>query len=644
MTRMRSSQWLSVGIALCLVIGVIVLLFGASLASAQNSDDVPTLNKTGDPNTVLVGQSEQNITNIEITPNNQINATDKISLYINLSNVELRGVDVSSASLSVDSIQHGNITNTSQIRSEDNTLLRATIRPDGTGRAILVNTARISGIDTSDAKKSTGVEYDIAVSSGSTSVPTKFTKELTTNPFKIIDGTIEIHDQATASPQLHRDTRTTAGITIDNISGNTNSTLFITRNNDNEIIGIRYLSEYVLRTNQAISVNTPYLGGDVKGFLVANSTLGSTDYDIRDHLPSNVTHSALSTSEGRIVTASVDLANRSYASSQTNKITIPNAKVSDTIEDKTPFFVSLHPVNSSGYILQNVTVANSKVLTGWNENVDLYFNTTNPNSGIFRSNRYAAAIQLSRGLDAGNRVSPKNYELLRNSDLNNQFVSDGVADAGTILIEDSVHTNESNSTVAVQIKHNQSLDKPVYAGQYLHYNSSLSDINNTELHRIDNKNRSRVVSLGTRLNNSSQIKYNTSMLTSGTYYIHSKRGNSERFRIIGKEKQNIDLQNGPNQTSNGNLIRFSVSHSVPSMEIILDKTTNNTTTTLELTTSETGPTPVTINAYASPASPSDFVTTGPGISVDSVTGDTDPLSPGSYDLTLRSEHGTEVAN
>ncbi|SFR39681.1 hypothetical protein SAMN04487937_1848 [Halorubrum sodomense] len=51
-----------------------------------------------------------------------------------------------------------------------------------------------------------------------------------------------------------------------------------------------------------------------------------------------------------------------------------------------------------------------------------------------------------------------------------------------------------------------------------------------------------------------------------------------------------------------------------------------------------------MNAYASPASPSDFVTTGPGISVDSVTGDTDPLSPGSYDLTLRSEYGAAVAN
>ncbi|PHQ46060.1 hypothetical protein DJ68_09395, partial [Halorubrum sp. C3] len=53
---------------------------------------------------------------------------------------------------------------------------------------------------------------------------------------------------------------------------------------------------------------------------------------------------------------------------------------------------------------------------------------------------------------------------------------------------------------------------------------------------------------------------------------------------------------------------------------------------------------MTVNTYASPESPSKFVTTGSGIDVESVTGDTAPLPPGTYDLTLRSEHGTEVAN
>ena len=70
----------------------------------------------------------------------------------------------------------------------------------------------------------------------------------------------------------------------------------------------------------------------------------------------------------------------------------------------------------------------------------------------------------------------------------------------------------------------------------------------------------------------------------------------------------------------------------------------NTSTTLKLKTSDRGPTPVRLNTYATPESPSEFVSTGSGVSVESVEGDTDHLSPGTYDLTLRSEHGTAVTN
>lgn len=76
---------------------------------------------------------------------------------------------------------------------------------------------------------------------------------------------------------------------------------------------------------------------------------------------------------------------------------------------------------------------------------------------------------------------------------------------------------------------------------------------------------------------------------------------------------------------------------------MLTNTTTNATTSLELTTTDRGPTSVTLNTYASPASP-EFVTAGSGVSVESVTGDIGPLSPGTYDLTLRSEYGAEVAN
>ena len=87
-----------------------------------------------------------------------------------------------------------------------------------------------------------------------------------------------------------------------------------------------------------------------------------------------------------------------------------------------------------------------------------------------------------------------------------------------------------------------------------------------------------------------------------------------------------------------------MSHRVPSLNLVLSNTTSSSSITFKLSTTDTGPTPVTINTYASADSPSDFVTTGSGASVDSVTGNLSSISPGTYDLTLRSKHGTAVAN
>ncbi|WP_434522512.1 hypothetical protein [Halorubrum sp. AS12] len=416
MTRMRSLPWLSVGIAVCFVIGTVVLLSGASVVVGQNPDNTPYLNKTGDPAPIRIGQSEQNITNIEILLSNQTDRSEELRLYIDLDSIESRGVNTSSASISINNIQNGHVVDTQRLESQNSTLLRASIHPDSTSRSIQLGSVQISGINTSNAQKSTKIQYDLGINTGSGSFSMEATETTNTGSFKIIDGTIQIHDQATLSPQLHRDTYTTPGITVENLSGNINSTLFITKGKEDKIIAVRNISKNILRTKQAISVDTPYLGGDIKGVLVANSTFTFSNETMKGPLPSNVTESALSTDEGRMVTANINLANTSYNSSQTDKISIPNVKISDTLNDNTSFLVSLHPVNSTGYMLQNITIASSRVLTGWNENVSLYFNTTTHKSGIFRSNRYAAAIQLARGSEAGELISPKNSELLRNSE------------------------------------------------------------------------------------------------------------------------------------------------------------------------------------------------------------------------------------
>ncbi|MDB9301278.1 hypothetical protein PN417_10060, partial [Halorubrum ezzemoulense] len=555
MIRTRSLRWVSVGIVACLVIVTVALLLGANTVTAQNSDQGVYLNKSGSPDSLRVGKSSQNISNISIILN-QADSVQSIKLFVNLTSVKSKGVRTSSASISINSIQNGSVTNTSYLNSDNRSFLTATIRPNKTAHSIQIDSAQISGIATNNASKSEKLTYSVGVTNSSTHPSREKRNVSNTSPFKIIDGTINVPDQATGSPQLHRNTPTTIGITVDNLSGNTNSTLFITRDDENEVIGQRGVSINTFNQKESISVDTAHPGGDVKAFLVANSTLGDSDYSTLEQLPPNMTSSALSTDSGRIVTADVYFHNRSYSSPQRNKIVVSFARVSDTIDEKTPFFVSLHPVNSTGYILKDNIIANSKVLTGWNDNVSLYFNTTTYKCGIFRSNRYAVAIQLARDYSGGDWISPRDSELLRNSDLNEQFVSDGVADGGVISIT-TVSTNVSCSE-GIHIKRNESLNKPVYSGQPICYRSP-SDPKSVELHKISKDNTTRVVSVGTRVNNSSYIQYNTSLLSSGTYYIHTNTGNTRKFDIIGREKKDISLNDSPSRVAYADSIKTSCS-------------------------------------------------------------------------------------
>ncbi|WP_321163623.1 MULTISPECIES: hypothetical protein [Halorubrum] len=497
-------------------------------------------------------------------------------------------------------------------------------------------------MNTNNAEKSTQIKYQIGVVNGSRSITTRNEVHRNTESFKIVDGNIRIHDQATVSPQLHGDRYTTPGITIDRLEGNINSTLVVTKNNSDEIITTRNISKDTLRTNEAISIDTSLLGGDFIGYLFANSTIKSTDDPFKNGLSSNMTDLALSTDKGRMVMADLNASSMSYNSSGVNKIEISDVKVSDAINEGTPYVVTLYPINSTGYMLQNKPIASSRVRTGRSNCLNLYFNTTSHKSSISRSNRYAAAIQLAHGYSSGELISPEKAELLRNSDLNDQFVTDGVAKYGVIRINESLRTNLSVSDTGIRIYHNKSLDRVVYSGQLINYNSS-TDGSEVELHRISG-NQSRVVSVGTRLSNSSKIGFNTSNIASGEYRIKSDKGSSKTFEIIGSGAKHMSLRNIPNRVANGDHIRSLVYHSVSSLSLNLNNTASNATITLNLTTTDTGPTPITINTYASPESPSEFVSTGPDISVESITGDLDSVSPGTYDVTLRSKHGTAVAN
>jgi len=89
---------------------------------------------------------------------------------------------------------------------------------------------------------------------------------------------------------------------------------------------------------------------------------------------------------------------------------------------------------------------------------------------------------------------------------------------------------------------------------------------------------------------------------------------------------------------------FNIHHNSPNSNIrFINKTTNSTTATIELATPEAGQTTLGINTYAAAnGSLNESVTvTGPGSSIESVTaaGETGSLSPGTYEIAIRSEQG-----
>lgn len=185
MIRTPSIQWLSVGIVACFVIGAVVLLLGTGTVTAQNSDQTISLNKTGSPDTIRVGQTKQNITNINIKLK-QTNTSQNIRLFVELTSVKSKGVNISSTSISIKNIQNGSVINTSNLDLQNNTILTATIHPNESSDSIQISSAQISNINSTNANKSTNLTYEIGVINGSTSISKGVKDDSATNTFNIM--------------------------------------------------------------------------------------------------------------------------------------------------------------------------------------------------------------------------------------------------------------------------------------------------------------------------------------------------------------------------------------------------------------------------------------------------------------------------
>ena len=119
----RSLGWLSVGVVVCFVIVGIVLPPGAGTVVAQSPHDTLLLNNAGNPDSIQIGESEQEIRDIEVSLPDNAETTESIFLHLSLAELESVGVNVSSATISIIGLQNGTVTNTTRLNSRDETQL-----------------------------------------------------------------------------------------------------------------------------------------------------------------------------------------------------------------------------------------------------------------------------------------------------------------------------------------------------------------------------------------------------------------------------------------------------------------------------------------------------------------------------------------
>jgi len=149
------------------------------------------------------------------------------------------------------------------------------------------------------------------------------------------------------------------------------------------------------------------------------------------------------------------------------------------------------------------------------------------------------------------------------------------------------------------------------------------------------------------IDKNSSVSRSISVPQSGNYSISVYDPNTGEVAtqdVSVVEAESIEVLTSYSQeVFNGDFLNLSINSTYNHSSVSLSSSNGNLTA-LNFTTTDTGPTPITINTYASPESPSGFVTTGSDVSIESIAGDTDSISPGTYDITVRSEHGTAATN
>ncbi|MFC5135840.1 MULTISPECIES: hypothetical protein [Haloferacaceae] len=650
MTRENSLRIAVIVAVLTTTVGVAAISFGTSSVNAETSDEV-YINETGTPTNIIPGDTSHTIHDIQIDQNNSDFRTDEVQLNINISSISTYGVNTSEAYVGNTTIQNGHLRSQGIYSYENSTeSLYLVIEYTGNGDPIQIDKVVIDGLKTNNSEKKSSIKYSFKVTSSTGDLDNSSTNtddSTFSKEFNIAGGSFQFRDQATGSSDGDRFTIPSA--TIEDVETNVNSTLIVAfEDGDTRIAGMKSVSRDTINQNNEITIR--YLEangfpGPHKIYLVPESKLSSENYSTGDKLPTAASKFSLATHTGDSLFASINFDNISTNAIIEDNITISSTQLDDEHGGMTPYIVTIHPILSDGSVLTQEYLGTSQIITGNNQDVEIELRNKDGDPVHFsQSNRYAAVMRLvDDGSEVGDSVSLGSFPLLQNSDYNQQFVQNGVSNTALISVNKS--EKEISDTKRTFNKSSLNHSQQIYAGGIIAFEGSIDGENRVELHRESTQTESVLEGIESTTNNSTQVHFNTSQLSTGNYsLIGGGFDKQSSFKIIGRADQYSNLISISKSSVVGDLLEFElVTDSNSTKVTITESTTNDSIATATVTTPRGESTTLRFNTYAAgdPDLESDlFTLDGPG-TIESVTTSTadGTIPAGEYAITATAEPG-----
>ncbi|ESS05024.1 MAG: hypothetical protein A07HR67_00375, partial [uncultured archaeon A07HR67] len=459
--------------------------------------------------------------------------------------------------------------------------------------------------------------------------------------FNIAGGSFQFRKQATGSSDSYTDGFTILSATVENVQANVDSTLVIVfEDNFTRIAGLKSVPSEDLNGDDQISIRYIESGGfpgPHTVYLIPESRLSSKEYNPGDELPKSASDAALATKTAESVFSLIRFDDVNSTSVINDQITVSTAALYDEQGGKTPFVLTVHPLQSDGKIIRDQYLGVSDVLSGRNDDVEIQLKRLNgAKVSLAQSNRYGVMMRLvDEGFQVGDSVSPDSLTILQNSDLNRQFVENGVSDTALISIiksdaEKAAATDSFSATTNYD-------DEVLYGGGTISFEHSAEDPEEITIHQDVGESTSVLKGVEATTEDSSLVYFNTTDFRTGDYFL-TGAGFSENvsFKIIGTGDQYSNLTSVPDSASVGEVVRFKLSADTNTTELNIAGP-NGTVAAVTLTTPRAEATTLRFNTYAAgdPAYVDDLVSLeGPG-TIESVTTSAidEPLPAGEYTIT-----------